>query len=370
MEFTEHQQIRYSRHFMLQGIGQKGQEKLLSARVLCVGAGALGSVVLPMLASAGVGVIGIADDDVIELSNLQRQTLYNTEQIGQLKVDKALEKLKALNNDISINTYPFRIDINNAEDIIQHYDYVIDCTDNLESRYLLNAVCVLQKIPYIYAGIHQFMGQCSVFSAPEGPCYHCLFPEPPQVDALPNCAEAGVLNCLPGLIGSLQANELFKLILGIGKPLIGKLFKIDALSLSFQTYQINPRKDCECCSTKNKLSLSQLIKSPSICSFTQALELSIDEAKNKIEAGMVTLLDIREENEKINTISGSHSIPFSQWPQRMEEILSLDAPLLIYCTSGKRSLKAAKLLKNNYQMDCYSLKGGITANIPLSRHPD
>lgn len=359
MEFNQSQQIRYSRHFKLPDVGKKGQEKLLSSRVLCVGAGALGSTVLPMLASAGIGLIGIADDDVIELSNLQRQTLYNTNQIGQLKVDKAFERLNALNSDIKITTYPVRVDLNNAEKLIRDYDYVIDCTDNFESRYLLNAVCARRKIPYIYAGIHQFMGQCSVFSVPTGPCYHCLFPKSPEIGALPNCAEAGVLSTLPGLLGAIQANELFKLILKIGKPLIGFLLNVDALSLSFQTYEIMKRADCESCSNKNTLDLKELIKETPNC-LAKELEISISEAKQKIKNSEVILLDIREEDERINNIGGYH-IPFSQLSKRMNEIKHLKKPLLIYCASGKRSLNAAIFLTQNFQVKCYSLKGGMTA---------
>lgn len=356
--FNSSELIRYSRHFSLFDVGIEGQEKLKKARILCVGAGALGSVVLPILVSAGIGQVGIADDDIIELSNLHRQTLYRTDDIGKSKIAVASQRLQALNPDIKVIPHDIRVNLKNAQDVIKNYNYVIDCTDNLPSRYLLSAVCVRQKIPYIYGGIYQFSGQCTILSLPQAPCYHCLFPECPPTKALPNCAEAGVLSSLPAIIGAFQTTEVFKLILGIGSPLIGKMLNIDALSLSINCYKVKKINNCVSCGNEQLADLSKLIKQPEACSFQQELEISPEQAKLEVTHSKMELLDVRENYEReINNIGGHH-IPLALLPQHIEQLKAIKKPLLVYCAGGMRSIQAVRFLKQ-HQIECYSLEGGI-----------
>lgn len=358
--FNHDEKTRYQRHFLLNGVGAEGQAKLKSARVLCAGAGALGCAVLPILTSAGVGTIGICDDDVIELSNLQRQTLYRTDEIGLLKSAVATNRLCALNPEITIIDHATRMTAANAIAIAQNYDLIIDCTDNLTSRYLLSVICVRLNIPYIYGGISQFKGQCAVLSSQHLPCYHCLFPEYPQEETLPNCAEGGVLSSLPMLIGSLQANEAFKLILNIGSTLAGKLLCIDALNSKFTEYEIHKRNNCEVCTDGNDLSeISKFIKSKDNCS-PQVIDLTTKEAKIKLAISDYVLIDVREVHEREQKHIGGYHFPLSSLLDHVDEIKNLNKPILLYCASGIRSKQAAEWLKIN-QIECYNLKGGIKA---------
>lgn len=358
--FNDAEKTRYQRHFLLNGVGAEGQAKLKTAKVLCVGAGALGCAVLPILASAGIGVIGICDDDAVELSNLQRQTLYSTDEIGLLKSSVATNKLRALNPEIAIIDHATRITAANAIAIAQNYDFIIDCTDNLTSRYLLSVTCVRLAIPYIYGGISQFKGQCAVLSSQNLPCYHCLFPEYPQEGTLPNCAEGGVLSSLPMLIGSIQANEVFKLILNIGSTLEGKLLCIDALNSKFTEYEIQKRNDCEVCTNGTDLSeISKFIKPENNCS-TKVTDLTPQDAKIKLSTFDYILIDVREVHEREQKHIGGYHFPLSSLLDHVDEIKNLNKPILLYCASGIRSKQAAEWLKIN-QIECYNLKGGIKA---------
>lgn len=246
-DLTPSELLRYSRHFTLPHVGLEGQKRLKAAKVICVGAGGLGSPVLLYLCAAGVGTIGIIDDDHIEETNLQRQILYSTPEINQPKVAIAQQKLQALNPHVTVNIYKERLSQDNILKILKDYDIVVDASDNFLTRYLVNDACWHLKKPNVYASIFQFEGQCAIFTAPDGPCYRCLYDTPPPPELVPNCAQAGVFGVLPGLLGTIQANEVIKLILGIGKQLIGRLLVVDALSCQFKEYQLQRNPHCRLC---------------------------------------------------------------------------------------------------------------------------
>lgn len=245
--FTEEQIERYARQIILPEIGGKGQSKLLSSRVLIVGMGGLGSPVALYLTAAGVGRIGIVDSDQVDRSNLQRQVIHFTEDLGSGKLDSAYRKMVAMNPDIEVATYPLRLNASNALEILQHYDVIVDGTDNFPTRYLLNDACVFLKKPLVHAGVIRYEGQISIFDSTQGPCYRCIFPEPPPAGVIPTCREAGILGVIPGILGLLQANETLKLLLGIGKPLRSQLLLVDALSMDFRKVNIRRNPDCAIC---------------------------------------------------------------------------------------------------------------------------
>lgn len=248
MSFNADEQKRYSRHFLLNDFGKEAQQRLKAAKVLCVGAGGLASPLLLYLAAAGVGTIGIIDDDRVDLSNLQRQVLYSSSEIGKNKVELARDKLKALNPNCQIIIFNEKLNNENALSIFERFDLITDATDNFATRYLINDACFQLKKPNVYASVFQFEGQCSVFNAEGGPCYRCLFPEPPPEKLIPNCATGGVLGALPGVMGAIQATEIIKLITKIGEPLIGRMLLYDALKMKFREVKINKKPDCKQCS--------------------------------------------------------------------------------------------------------------------------
>ncbi|MCF8462044.1 MAG: HesA/MoeB/ThiF family protein [Flavobacteriales bacterium] len=350
--------MRYARHISLSEVGHAGQQKLLDAKILMIGAGGLGCPALQYLAAAGVGTIGIIDGDTVDETNLQRQILFSTDDIGKKKVEVAKQKLNALNPDVSIHIYPENLTADNALAIIADYDMVIDGTDNFATRYLVNDACVKLDKPFVYGAIHKFEGQVSVFNFEDGPTYRCLFPDAPSQSQIPNCAEAGVLGVLPGVIGTLQATEAMKLILGIGEPLSGKLKIVNLLSNSEQIIsfsrneeQVEKARNIDlaysyvdfACSTENSITPEQLI---------EWLETGKD----------INLLDVREayETPKLeypNVIS----IPLGEIPARFEE-LPTDKALVVICQKGMRSQRAIEFLKqNNFQNQLINLEGGMAA---------
>ncbi len=352
---------RYSQHLKLKEIGIEGQEKLKSARVLCVGAGGLGSPLLLYLAAAGVGTIGIIDDDRIELSNLQRQILYDVHQLGSLKAEVASEKLKALNPDIELNIYTDRFTLENGSELIQQYDIVADCSDNFTTRYLINDLCFNLKKPFVSASISQFKGQLAFYSGQEGPCYRCLFPAPPESHLISSCEEEGVLGVLPGLLGTLQATEVLKYFLGIGDLLVGRFLVIDALEFSFREFQFSQNTDCEICSQEK--SAEELFKQYFCCS-EQELKpkmISVQELKAWLDRSSdCVLLDVRtlEEHQEFNL--GGTWIPLKELPNRLKELDS-NQTIVVYCRLGNRSLKAAQILMKAHFTSVQMLEGGVEA---------
>lgn len=368
MELSPEQFQRYARHIVLPQVGLVGQKKLLNTRVLCIGAGGLGSPVAMYLAASGVGRIGIVDYDVVDLTNLHRQILHSTEDIGRPKTESALQALKRINPDVQVDVYQTKLTSSNAISIIESYDIVIDGTDNFPTRYLTNDACVMLKKPNIYGSIFQFEGQASVF-APHlaGPCYRCLYPEPPPPGAVPSCAEGGVFGVLPGLIGMIQATETIKLVLGIGESLIGRLLLYNALEMKFR--EIKVRKDPACPVCGEKPTITKLIDYEQYCSGkaapTEAInedEVTVFDLKEVIDNGKtdVKLIDVRElEEYRIAKIPGFSLYPMSTLERRYSE-LDPSQKYYILCKSGGRSLKAVKFLKERGFKYVKSIKGGIT----------
>jgi len=371
MGLTNEQIRRYSRHLIMPEVGVEGQEKLANAKVLCVGAGGLGSPLALYLAAAGVGTLGILDFDVVDFSNLQRQIIHSEDNVGVLKVDSAKQRLLELNSDIIVNTYNTRLTSENAMDIIKDYDIVIDGTDNFATRYLVNDACVLQGKPNVYGSIFRFEGQVSVFDAKRGPCYRCLYPEPPPPGLVPSCAEGGVLGKLPGVIGTLQASEAVKLIIGQGTPLIGRLLFLDVLEM--KPRELTLRKDPNCPICGDNPTITELIDYEEFCGIrgeeqTEApgsgenLEISVDEFKEmRANGGNVVVLDVREPHEvEICTLDDSKLIPLGELPERVNELDTVD-DIVVYCHTGGRSLRATRFLRTMGFLRAKNLKGGIDA---------
>jgi adenylyltransferase/sulfurtransferase len=360
---NEQQLRRYGRHILLPDVGLAGQEKLRSTSVLCIGAGGLGSPNLMYLAAAGIGRIGIVDFDRVELTNLQRQVIHGTDDVGRLKTDSAQNAIGRINPDVEVVLHSARIESANALDIIGPYDLVVDCTDNFPTRYLTNDACALLRKPNVYGSISQFEGQASVF-APHlgGPCYRCLFPEPPPPGSVPSCAEAGVLGVLPGLIGSLQAAEILKLALGIGEPLIGRLLVVDALQMRFRELKL--RRDPQCPLCGEKPSIHHLIDYKEFCGLSpNPDEVTVQEMKRALDNPSlgITVIDVREPDEhRIARIEGARLIPLSTLACRFTD-LEPDRPIYIHCKSGVRSLQAMRFLRNQGFKDVKSVHGGILA---------
>lgn len=358
--------LRYSRHFSLPHVGVEGQQRLRDAKVLCIGAGGLGSPLLLYLAAAGVGTIGIVDNDVVDVTNLQRQVLYTTDNIGQKKVFSAKTKLQALNPHINVITHDEHLIADNALQIIRQYDIVADGTDNFATRYLVNDACYHLKKPNVYASIFQFEGQCSIFSAPNGPCYRCLYDSPPPAGLIPNCAEGGVFGVLPGLLGTLQATEVLKLILGIGDPLIGRLLTIDTLTMRFREFALQRNPDCRLCTHQqpfatlpdHDIGVCQMNTAPATAtvaaiSVQELAELQKNHAK-------FILLDVREPYEyDICNLQGK-LIPIGELPQRLNE-LDKDSMIIAHCKGGGRSTRACLLLQEAGFSDVRNLTGGVVA---------
>jgi molybdopterin/thiamine biosynthesis adenylyltransferase/rhodanese-related sulfurtransferase len=356
--------VRYARHLTLSEVGVAGQERLRRARVLLVGVGGLGSPAALYLAAAGVGTIGIVDADVVELSNLQRQILHGTGAVGRSKTESARSRLTDLNPHVEVVLHPVRLSAENALDILGRYDFCLDGSDNFPTRYLVNDASVLLRKPYIYGSIFRFDGQVSVFGAPEGPCYRCLFSEPPPPDLVPNCAEAGVLGVLPGLVGSLQALEAIKWILGAGDPLVGRLLLVDALKVQFREIQV--RRDPACAVCGNHPTVTQLIDYDAYCMVSSGTgspdrEVEVRELARMLAGEpMPQVVDVREPWEwEIARIKGSRLVPLGELAGRLAE-LDPRAELVTVCHKGKRSLMAQELLQGA-GFQARSLAGGIDA---------
>lgn len=355
---------RYARHLTIPDLGLDGQRRLKAAKVLCIGAGGLGSPALMYLAAAGIGEIGIVDFDRVDYSNLQRQILHDTADVGKLKIESAAERLAAINPAVKVTTYETRLTSENAEQIAAPYDIIIDGTDNFQTRYLSNDLAVLTKKPNVYGSIFRFEGQVSVF-APHlgGPCYRCLFPKPPEPGQIPSCAEGGVLGVLPGIIGCLQANEAIKLILGIGETLIGRLIHFDALAFRFR--EIKLRRDPQCSVCGENPDITALHDITFACDMSQSPdlpEIDVYQLKTRMEEGKsFVLLDVREPAEiEVCSLPGSVVIPLGELPGRLEE-LDPAAETIIHCKAGGRSAKAlALLLEAGFANVCH-VKGGINA---------
>ncbi len=361
---------RYSRHLILPEVGMEGQRKLKAARVLCIGAGGLGSPVAMYLAAAGVGTIGLVDFDVVDFSNLQRQILHGTPDVGRPKLDSARDRLNALNPGVKIETFDAALSSQNALQIFKDFDVIVDGTDNFPTRYLVNDACVLLGKPNAYGSIFRFEGQASVFGTKEGPCYRCLYPEPPPPGLVPSCAEGGVLGVLPGIVGCIQANETIKLILGIGEPLIGRFLVFDALRMKFRELRLRKDPDCPVCGTHP--TVTGLIDYEQFCGVTPVqtgesqdsnpFETTVLELKARMDRGDdVFVLDVREPHEyEINRVPGATLIPLGELPQRFTE-LDPTREIVCQCKSGVRSARAASFLREHGFKHVKNLKGGVLA---------
>jgi adenylyltransferase/sulfurtransferase len=366
---------RYSRHLILPEIGMDGQRKLKAASVLCIGAGGLGSPVAMYMAAAGIGRIGIVDFDVVDYSNLQRQIIHGTPDVGRSKLQSAKDTINALNPHVQVDTYETALTSQNALDLFRPYDVIIDGTDNFPTRYLVNDACVLTGKPNAYGSIFRFEGQASVFATAEGPCYRCLYPEPPPPGLVPSCAEGGVLGVLPGIIGLIQATEATKLILGIGEPLIGRFLIYDALKMRFRELKLRKDPDCPVCGTHP--TVTTLIDYDQFCGIrpepltpaaatggtvTNEWEITPVELKRRIDAGeTLQIVDVREPNEyQINKIPGTTLIPLGEFPRRYQE-LDLDREIILHCKMGGRSAKAQDFLRTVGVTNTKNLTGGVLA---------
>jgi len=362
--FSQEEVLRYSRQLNLREVSEEGQRRLKNASVLCIGAGGLGSPAALYLAAAGVGTLGIVDNDVVELSNLHRQLLHGTGDIGRKKADSARERLHSINPEIEINIHPTRLCAGNAVDLIDAYDIIVDGSDNLPTRYLSSDVCVWQKKPNIYGSVHQFEGQISVF-APHlgGPCYRCLFPDPPPADAIPSCAEAGVLGVVPGLIGVMQAMEAIKLILGIGNSLAGRLLHIDTLSLRFREFKLRRDRDCPVCGEAP--SIVEPIDYEQFCSArsdTRTAALSPIELNDRLKKNeKIALIDVREPFEfEIARLPNARLFPLGKIATDFNEIPRQETAVVI-CKSGVRSARAIEFLRGHGFDNLLNLEGGMDA---------
>ncbi len=384
VELTPAELSRYARHVTIPDVGIEGQQRLRAARVLCIGAGGLGSPIAMYLAAAGVGKIGIVDPDVVDLSNLQRQILHGQNDVGRKKLDSAVDTLLQINPHSEIRTYPVRFTSENAREIAEDYDIIVDGTDNFATRYLSNDLAVLTGKPNVYGSIFRFEGQVSVF-APGlgGPCYRCLFPEPPEPGQVPSCAEGGVLGVLPGIVGCLQTNEVIKLILGIGEPLIGRLVHFDALKFRFRELKLRRDPGCPVCGENP--TVTDLIDYEAFCGTSseevetapniEMKEITVHDLKARMEKpDPFVLLDVREPVEvQICKLPDSTLIPLGQLPERMDELpADKSAEIIIHCKAGGRSAQALQLLVSQGFSNACHVSGGINSwseeidsNVPL-----
>jgi sulfur-carrier protein adenylyltransferase/sulfurtransferase len=368
VELSNEEIARYSRHLIMPEVALDGQKKLKQARVLTIGAGGLGSPLAMYLAAAGIGTIGIVDFDVVDESNLQRQIIHGTSDLGRPKLESARDRVQDINPNVKVETFGEPLSSENALEIFEDFDVIVDGTDNFPTRYLVNDASVISGKPNVYGSIFRFEGQASVFYAKEGPCYRCLYPEPPPPGLVPSCAEGGVLGILPGAIGTIQATETVKLILGIGEPLIGRLLLYDALGMRFREMKL--RKDPSCPICGENPSVTELIDYQEFCGIPQAQEqaaanevpeITVQELKERLENGKeVTVLDVREPYEYEVANIGARLIPLGELPERLVE-LDKDETFAIHCRTGARSANAVRLLQDAGFENVYNVKGGITA---------
>jgi len=362
--------LRYSRHLLMPEVGLDGQRKLKAASVLVIGTGGLGSPVSLYLAAAGVGRIGLVDYDVVDFSNLQRQVIHGSSEIGNLKVESARSRMLDLNSDIQVDVYNEAFTSQNAMHIAEDYDLIVDGTDNFPTRYLTNDLCVMTGKPNVYGSIFRFDGQVSVFDARRGPCYRCLFPEPPPPGLIPSCAEGGVLGVLPGTIGTLQATEAIKLILNIGEPLIGKLLLYNAVDMSFEFVKLRKNPNCKVCSPNPEV--TRLIDYEAFCGVPShdqspgavgdGWDITAHELAERMKQGKaLRLLDVREPHElKISHMDGATLIPLGQLASRLSELNSAEE-MVVFCKAGTRSARALELLVSAGFRKVKNLEGGINA---------
>ncbi len=359
--------LRYSRHLIIPEVGMEGQLKLKQAKVLLIGAGGLGAPLGLYLAAAGVGRIGIVDFDVVDFTNLQRQVIHGTSDVGRKKLDSAAESMREINPNVQIDKFEVALTSENALEILKDYDIVIDGTDNFPTRYLVNDACVLLGKPNVYGSIFRFEGQATVFAYEGGPCYRCLYPEPPPPGLVPSCAEGGVLGILPGTIGLIQATEAVKLILGIGEPLVGRLLLYDALAMRFRELKLRRNAECPVCG--DHPTVTKLIDYQQFCGVPKQQEQIVDnsdidpvEVKEKLDRGdRFTFIDVREPHEyQIARIPGAKLIPLGELPNRIGE-LNPDEELVAHCKSGMRSGKAVEFLRRSGFRNARNMRGGILA---------
>jgi len=359
--------LRYSRHLIMPEVGMEGQIKLKAAKVLCIGAGGLGSPLALYLAAAGVGTLGMVDFDVVDYTNLQRQIIHSTADVGRKKLDSAEEKLKAINPFLAIRKFETRLSSKNALKIFEDFDIIADGTDNFPTRYLVNDACVLTGKPNVYGSIFRFEGQASVFATEEGPCYRCLYPEPPPPGLVPSCAEGGVLGILPGLVGVIQATETIKLILRSGDPLIGRLLLIDALGMKFRELKLRKNPDCPVCGKHP--TVTELIDYNEFCGIrgeeapveAGVPEIQVEDLKRRLDSGEdLFVLDVREPHEYHSCNIYGHLIPLGELPKRVHELDS-SREIVAHCRSGVRSAKAVNFLRQAGFKKVHNLAGGILA---------
>jgi len=359
--------LRYSRHLIMPEVGMEGQQKLKAARVLLVGTGGLGSPMALYLGAAGVGRLGLVDFDVVDYTNLQRQIIHTTADVGRKKLDSAAEKLKGINPFLNIQKFETKLTSENALELFRDFDIIADGTDNFPTRYLVNDACVLTGKPNVYGSIFRFEGQASVFATEEGPCYRCLYPEPPPPGLVPSCAEGGVLGILPGLVGVIQATEVIKLILGKGDSLIGRLLLIDALGMKFRELKLRKNPDCPACGTHR--TVTKLIDYNQFCGIrgeekpveASVPEMQVEELKRRLDAGEdMFVLDVREPHEYQICNIGGYLIPLNDLPKRVNELDS-SREIVAHCKMGGRSAKAVQFLRQAGFKKVHNLTGGITA---------
>jgi molybdopterin/thiamine biosynthesis adenylyltransferase/rhodanese-related sulfurtransferase len=360
-ELTREELARYSRHLILPDVGVEGQKRLKAARVLLVGAGGLGSPLALYLSAAGVGTLGIVDFDKVDVTNLQRQVVHGTADVGRSKIDSAAERIYDINPYVNVERFETRLTSENALEIIREFDIVVDGTDNFATRYLVNDACVILGKPNVYGSIFRFEGQASVLATPEGPCYRCLFREPPPPGLVPSCAEGGVLGVLPGLVGTIQATEAIKLILGIGEPLIGRLLLVDALTAQFRTVKIRRDPTCPACGTHE---IRELIDYDAFCGGVEPVtvkEITPREVAQKLARGDdFDLIDVREPFEwEIAHIEGARLVPLSTFPAAIRD-LDASREIVVQCKVGGRSARAADALIAAGFRNVWNLAGGIT----------
>ena len=365
---TQQQILRYSRHLIMPEVGIEGQQKLLAAKVLLIGSGGLGSPASLYLAAAGVGTIGLVDFDNVDFTNLHRQIVHDTANVGKPKIESAKARLLAINPDVKIETYNARLTKANVMEIFQPYDLIIDGTDNFPTRYLVNDACVFLKKPNVYGSIFRFEGQATLFVPGKGPCYRCLYPEPPPPGMVPSCAEGGVLGILPGVIGVIQATEAVKWFLGVGEPLMGRLLLYNALTMKFREMKLKRDPQCPVCSAKP--TITELIDYEQFCGIRGEEGAPAEASRWDMDAGEVqqllgkkriVLLDVREPTEyAIGHLPHSHLIPLGLLPARVSELDTADE-IVAYCHHGTRSLQAVRLLDRFGFKKLHNLRGGIDA---------
>jgi sulfur-carrier protein adenylyltransferase/sulfurtransferase len=368
LKLSKEEILRYSRHLIMPEVGMEGQLKLKQAKVLLVGTGGLGAPLGLYLTAAGVGRLGLVDFDVVDYTNLQRQVTFSTTDVGRPKLEAAKERLSALNPEIQFDTYETRLTSQNALEILRPYDIIVDGTDNFPTRYLVNDACVLLGKPNVYGSIFRFEGQSTVFGYPGGPCYRCLYPEPPPPGVVPSCAEGGVLGVLPGIVGAIQAMETIKLILGRGEPLVGRLLVFDALAMRFRELKLRKNRECPVCGEHR--TLTELIDYEQFCGIrgeeapapgVQVPEITPRDLKARLDRGDdLFILDVREPHEyQISNLHG-YLIPLGELPRRAHELDS-SREIVAHCRSGKRSAEAVEFLRKAGFRKIWNLKGGILA---------